>query len=862
MGSSNNSKKSFSKEAASKKDKKTSKKPADSEKRTDGRAGSKRKRQDFEDDFSGKENGAAEGRPQRKKISTLETMHRVSQNVTHNPPRSKAQPMPEEEEINVQAPPQNGRKKHVSRPNIREDSPLRDAPLPSKEPVAPMKVHHGNITLRLQVGAATLPTTMPAAQLRPKGPTTQTAQRRSPPAVKSVPKPRPANKGARNPPGTNMDIRDLMGCLKITGELSDTELSLRKSSKAKAKRLISSDDENDYDSGGIEEGEHPEEPQRQKEGGGNSSNNFDDFNNDFDNFDDGADFNNSNNSARQVITQAQGNQGKSVVIFGSVLMKSSVVQPFRDLFEEAQQNLLNKQRQQQEKVRLNYFQNFQPQKNIQDVDYRQQEAEDSLRRQQEDEMRRKQVEEDKRRRQEEATEEQRSKDQRGPAHYTSDDEDDADRNIPYEAGDEDQDDQDPRKRGEVKTRCKTLKFQEKYGNTGPKGELKLIKKAQIQPLSLKNDNRQQLAGGAQGVLEKHHAKNKPALIPSGKHLSDCRQQQHRAIRIPTDSEEDSSDEDNGDNEDEDDDDEDSDSGDSGKKKRKTRTQNKEDPPSTQEAFYPRPWRKVLAAVKPAVAKYLLLKHFFPEQEIFVPIIVQYIEEAIWLYEQQVDALDRYYYKHHKDDMAQLLWGFVSTFRGRCKDIARDIVRIWFLERIYPDEKEFGESFSQDKYVEKTIENVQALLHKGKFLEDGLDEQAIFILGRTNNLMSPAIADMCETVLTKGKHPLYKEYDDEELLPPAGEYYHPNLVAAMTVLLRCAIEEYSSGSPIKIYFRHKTYLPVYARALENMHQLEKDPYHFSKTTGRWIQWVKCTRAKRIGLQETFIAGEDVMALTLD
>ncbi|KAJ6461667.1 hypothetical protein C8R45DRAFT_1178797 [Mycena sanguinolenta] len=819
MGSSKDSKKKKSEEAVPKKTK-TAKKPADSEKPTDKRPDSKRKRTDPEDGLSGKENEEAEARPKRKKISTLETMQRVSQSITQNPTRSKARPMPEEEEINAQAPPQNKKKKHVPPANVREDSPLGNAPLPSKKPAAPAKVQQGNFTLRLGVGATMRPTAMPTVQLP-----AQTVQTGSPPGVQSIPKPRPVNKGAKNAQDTNMDVDPepnnaqnvrLDHGLSQDNELSDTEpppVPPRNNGKAKARHTILSDDEEDYDSGVTEEGEPPEESQRRKGGttnfhaGGGSSNN-----NDFDDLDNGADFDNGNNAH-------QGNQ---------------VVQSYQDLFEDAQQNLLNKQRQEQEKVRTKYFQNFQPPKNIShDVDYRQQGAEDKRRWQQEDEKRREQVEENKRRRREEEIEEQRSKDQRRPVDYASDDRGDADQNVPDT---EDQDDGE----GEEETQ----------GNMGPKDGLKSRNKAQIEPLSLKTDNRQQLAEGAQLVLDKHHSKNKPALPPSGKHLQDCRQQQQQVMRTPTDSEEDDDEDSGGENSNQEDSDEESDSGDSGKKKRKTRSRNAGEPSPTQEAFYPRPWKKVLAAIKPAIAKYLLIVHFFPDQEVFLRIIEQYIEEAIYLYEQQVDALDRYYFKHHEEDMMKLLWGFLSTFRGRCKDIAKEVVIRWFTKRIYPDEDEFGESFSQDKYVEKTMENVKTLLHRGQFLEDGLDEQAIFILKR-----------FLFAVLTMGSRPLFKEFEDE-LLPPVGEYYHPNIVAAMTVLLRSAIEEYSSGTPVNIPFKHKTYLPVYARALENMFDLQKNTYHFIKTTGRWIEWVKRTRAKRVGLQQTWIAGEDVMALTLD
>ncbi|KAJ7039683.1 hypothetical protein C8F04DRAFT_1254955 [Mycena alexandri] len=310
------------------------------------------------------------------------------------------------------------------------------------------------------------------------------------------------------------------------------------------------------------------------------------------------------------------------------------------------------------------------------------------------------------------------------------------------------------------------------------------------------------------VLQKHHATNCPVLPPRNEDLAGCRQKQQGEGEEAEGGGEDSEEEDGEDSETE------------GKKSRKRRTA-KDGPTPKQEHFYPKTWQKVFAFAKDHLFSYLLNDQLFPKQELsdkklatFLHRSIAYCEEELKLDLEQQGT----FYPEYEDEM---LWGYVSNFRGKCKSMARAVVKEHYSLRIWPSHREFPKPA---EYKAKTIANVTALLHESSFHIDGRDAK-----GRTNNFMAPAIGQLAYDILYTGKRPLGLQ------LPGDFQRYSPEFITAIVIFLRCAIQEHETGHFKNVDFTESRYSRAYRNGLRKMDTLRQNNVHSTKTMDQWEAW---------------------------
>ncbi|KAJ7465343.1 hypothetical protein B0H11DRAFT_1922155 [Mycena galericulata] len=316
------------------------------------------------------------------------------------------------------------------------------------------------------------------------------------------------------------------------------------------------------------------------------------------------------------------------------------------------------------------------------------------------------------------------------------------------------------------------------------------------------------------VLDHHRSRNRPTRPPNNQDLSRYRQKQQGA---------DGEDEDQDDEEAEDDEDDEDDEGGRGHG-RKTRTKTV-GPTSQQEGFYPKAWRKVFALTKDRIYIHLLNTDLWPDREresLFNPKLLTFLQKSIDYAERKLGldlSAEGDFYPEYQDDMVELLWAFVATFRSKCKGQARDIVQTYFQEEIWPSREQYPDI---KRYQQKVASNVKALLEGSSFHKNGKDKS-----GRTNNFMNPAMGALAFRILFSGKRPLGRSEDFKE--------YKPNFIMALVTFLRSGIDEFKSGKAGKASFYEAEYGPVYRNGLKKFDDLKRDDYHWKKTSDTWDEW---------------------------
>ncbi|KAF7357075.1 hypothetical protein MSAN_01301600 [Mycena sanguinolenta] len=374
---------------------------------------------------------------------------------------------------------------------------------------------------------------------------------------------------------------------------------------------------------------------------------------------------------------------------------------------------------------------------------------------------------------------------------------------------------------------------------------------------------------AYDVLAKHRASNKATRLPSAQILERCRRQQNLRDKLRDDQEkDDGDDQDDQDDQEEDDGDDQEEDDEEDTNQKSKRGRGRELLPTT-EGFYPEPWPKVFARSRAPVYKYLVQLDFFPDRKEYKVTIADYLSDSIVFFVQDNDLyLDLSYYDEFRDDMLKMLVGFISTFRGRCMRQAREVIKQYYLHRIYTKPEDLPEAFNQEEYHQKTIQNVEKLLDRAFFLHDGRDEE-----GSVNNFMAPAIGDLAERILTMGKKTaLFRTY------PEIFDVYTSNFIAACSCLvmflpfykktslillqLRAALEEYRSGTPVEKPFSEEANSKFYKKAIYCIEKINRNDKHRRKTIGRWDKWAEEARKKRQRQVEKPMARDDEMDIDLD
>ncbi|KAJ6490948.1 hypothetical protein C8R45DRAFT_1137894 [Mycena sanguinolenta] len=372
-------------------------------------------------------------------------------------------------------------------------------------------------------------------------------------------------------------------------------------------------------------------------------------------------------------------------------------------------------------------------------------------------------------------------------------------------------------------------------------------------LDVNSLRRKQQEREAYDVVAKHHAKNKPTRLPSVQKLDQCRKQQNP---VEADAEVDGESEEEEEEEEEEEDD-------LPKKKEIGR-----DLRPTKQGYYPSPWPKVFAKTRGFMYQHMLDLELFPGREDFDFNVAQFLSESIVYFVEDCElSLDFDYYEDHRKDMIKMastirsfrsllkefqLLGFISTFRGRCMEQAREVVKQRYLHIIYPKDDEFPEAFNQQEYHDKVIENVTTLLDRAFFLKDGKDDE-----GSTNNFMTPALGDLAERLLSMGKKTaLCKAF------PNIFDNYSTNFMAACACLLRAGLDEYRTGEPVDQRFTEEVNRPFYEKAVYLIQEIILNKKHYKKTTDRWNRWAQEARGKRKREAPKAMAPDDAMDIDLD
>ncbi|KAF8147185.1 hypothetical protein K438DRAFT_1989907 [Mycena galopus ATCC 62051] len=346
--------------------------------------------------------------------------------------------------------------------------------------------------------------------------------------------------------------------------------------------------------------------------------------------------------------------------------------------------------------------------------------------------------------------------------------------------------------------------------------------------------------GSFDVLDKHRSGNKAKKPPSVHRLAETKKKQEGK-----DSGED------------DEADEDSDGeGANASKDRKRRTARDGGPSATQEGFYPPEWLKIIGRAKDSTFVHLLDKDLFPDKDTCLRHIRGELCEEIIYREKEIKelrlevVLPQKYWEDHSDDMAELVWAFVSTFRSRCYDCARDIVTGVYsaqmsLELEEADDPERG--FSQDEYRQKSEVKVKALLNKLAFMHDCKSD------GTRTDFGSRGILLLGEFILTMGKRPLC------ELYPDTFREWSTHFVVALSILLRCAITEYETGIYAKKEFTKKANQPYYLKGLVLCDKLQNLPVRWERSRKQWNTWARQIRLRHPTTNEVQPAKDDEMDL---
>ncbi|KAJ7741689.1 hypothetical protein B0H16DRAFT_1728468 [Mycena metata] len=324
-------------------------------------------------------------------------------------------------------------------------------------------------------------------------------------------------------------------------------------------------------------------------------------------------------------------------------------------------------------------------------------------------------------------------------------------------------------------------------------------------------------GTGQGgdVLAQYRVKNRATRPPDPRKLAAHAQRQTRV--------EENSEADN--NSDNDDSDEEEEEEETGLRRRKPRTATGV-VTSLHEGFYPPFFRKTINITKIKAFEDLLNGYLFPDFDRLRPKIVRWLIEAIHYCEEDLELIQpEGIWEEYQTDLAKLIWKFVSTFRGRCRDLSREVVPV--LYKIRPSLDDFEGGFGQAEYADKMKDNVETLLKDYNFLKHGFDAE-----GHTNNMMHPAISELIFRIVHK---PHKSEDSLAKSLPEEFGVYTGELVAAVALFLQVGLEEYATGQFLKVRFTEEIYHKTYKNALRSITKLKGNREHWGKTTARWAQW---------------------------
>ncbi|KAK6988731.1 hypothetical protein R3P38DRAFT_3442791 [Favolaschia claudopus] len=313
----------------------------------------------------------------------------------------------------------------------------------------------------------------------------------------------------------------------------------------------------------------------------------------------------------------------------------------------------------------------------------------------------------------------------------------------------------------------------------------------------------------------------PEEEPRNEAPSTQRLEQHRLLQQGEDEGEEGESEEGEGEEDESEDDEEVSQG-KGKKKRRT----KKDPSTNPQVFgfYPANWVWVFQQVKDRLLVYLLHVELFPEFSSMESLFRKWFNTVIAQAEEQrklkLKEWIPEYFHDYSDDMKLML--FLSE---------EEVVKVFhhrYLSLIELTEEDYEQMSSppgQQEEIEAKIQKVKDVLVKNHaYHMDGKDSA-----GKHNNFMNAAIGDLAFALQKIGERPLYKEHSKK------FKTYSLRYIAACATLLLNCIDEYLGYTGSHVKFQHTKYLPVYNKVVHDLENIEKNEYHWDKTSQRWQEW---------------------------
>ncbi|KAJ7813397.1 hypothetical protein B0H14DRAFT_2605024 [Mycena olivaceomarginata] len=335
---------------------------------------------------------------------------------------------------------------------------------------------------------------------------------------------------------------------------------------------------------------------------------------------------------------------------------------------------------------------------------------------------------------------------------------------------------------------------------------------------------------SEDVLARHRQANKAVKAPNPKNLEDFRRKQQASDggntqQVAEDSD-DSDDRDNSDDRDDSDNGEEEDQ-DVGGKERKTRTA--QALTSAKERFFSKDWRKVIRRTKDMTLIALIISDLFPGEEFKDTDLPKLLTDAIAHFENTTDMeLSPDIYRKHKENILDILWNNISTFRTRIKDKAEAIVKLHYAPDIIA-KPDFERGSGQAEAEAEAEYNVKALVDRGLYHQSGKDANAR--LNRTNNFMAPALEALCREVLEMTPNCLIQNYPDE-----FNGAYPLQFIAAMCTYLVFHIKRYSTGTLVERRFTEDEQRAEYDGKVELLKTMEKnEPYHWNKSRAEWAKW---------------------------
>ncbi|KAF7975622.1 hypothetical protein HWV62_9215 [Athelia sp. TMB] len=242
-------------------------------------------------------------------------------------------------------------------------------------------------------------------------------------------------------------------------------------------------------------------------------------------------------------------------------------------------------------------------------------------------------------------------------------------------------------------------------------------------------------------------------------------------------------------------------------------------------FYPERVQYVLGLAKSNWHLWITLDWGFPNfrDRKIVAKLTECLTDAIAQYEADGGTLEPGYYPKYKDKMVRLLWNDTSTFRSELKKVARQ--QVPNLYGIFPKPAENEPRISRAAYQAHVKATVADLLDGGKFMHNGKDQN-----GRTNNLTHPAVGELCRIFFYGASNKLGHEFPDE------FESEVPDMAIALVITaIKCALDEWASGSLIKIKFEAEKYLEPYEKTVKLIQQVKGNEYHGTKFRNSQREW---------------------------